>query len=99
MPPDRIENEDLLAFLGLKEREILGKLAELDGRTELEELRWLIRARASGHLKNLGDDAALPQVPEDVLSEYLHVKSLKLERDTSWSADAETQAQNRPKTK
>jgi len=54
MPPDKID-DDILSFLGLREREILGKLAEIDGRSELAELKWLIHARAFGRLKDLGD--------------------------------------------
>jgi hypothetical protein len=86
MPPDKIE-PDLLSFLGLREKEILGKLAEMDGRTELEELKWLIRSRAFGRLKDLGDDRVSPQVFEADLSEYLEVKSLRIERVDDGAGD------------
>lgn len=99
MPQDKFENENPLAFLGLKEREILGKLAEMDGRTEHEELKWLIRARAFGRLKDLGDDAAPPQISEDNLAEYLHVKSTKVERSPVESGDVSSGAPLHPKPK
>ncbi len=52
MPLDKSE----LDFLEVKERKMLEKLAEQSGRTVIEELKWLIRRRALGHLKDLGDD-------------------------------------------
>lgn len=45
-----------LNILGVKERKMLEKLAELSGRTPIAELNWLVRSRALGHLKDLGDD-------------------------------------------
>lgn len=64
MPPDK--NADL-DFLGLKEKKMLEKLAEHSGRVPIEELRWLIRRRALGHLKDLGDDRGSFRVSETEL--------------------------------
>ena len=78
---DKLE-QDLLAFLGLREREMLAKLAERDGRTDLEQLKWLIRARACGRLKDLGDERIDPQVFESDLPQIAHVKGLKIEKES-----------------
>lgn len=56
VPPDNKLYQDELAFLGLKERKMLEKIAENSGRSPIEELKSLIRRRALGHLKDLGDD-------------------------------------------
>lgn len=50
------ENQDVLNFLETKERKMLERLAAYSGRTPVEELKALIRRRALGHLKDLGDD-------------------------------------------
>lgn len=81
-PLDKLEH-DALGFLGLREREMLAKLAEREGRTELEQLKWLIRARAFGRLKDLGDDRVGSLSLENELSEIVQVKNLKLEREPS----------------
>lgn len=78
MAQDKIDT-DPLVFLGLREREMLNKLAERDGRTDVEELKWLIRARASGHLKDLGDDRSDVRLRQNDLSQFVHVESLDLE--------------------
>ena len=66
-----------LEFLGLKERKMLEKLAEFSGRTVLEELRWLIRRRALGHLKDLGDDRGSFRLYENDLR-HLSVEDAEL---------------------
>lgn len=78
MVVDRIET-DPLSFLGLREREMLRKLSERDGRSELEQLKWLIRARALGQLKDLGDDRSEVRLRQNDLSQFVHVESLGLE--------------------
>jgi hypothetical protein len=52
-PNDRqLEDKtDTLAFLPMRQRELLRILAEQDGRTEAKQLLWLIEARAAGALK------------------------------------------------
>lgn len=78
--------------LGWRDLEILSRLAEVDGRTKVEEMRWLIRARAFGQLKDLGDDHARPQVNESDLPEHLRVRSLDLGRLRSESGDEDDPA-------
>ena len=77
MPPD---NGDVLQFLGMNERKMLEKLANRSGRTELEELKWLIRSRAFGHLKDLGDDRGSFRVYETDLVPGIHVDSVEIRR-------------------
>lgn len=48
--------DNVFAFLGLKEDKMLDKLAEQSGYSKVEFVKWLIRRRALGHLKDLGDD-------------------------------------------
>lgn len=79
----------LLVVLGLQDTEILEKLAILDGRSLVEELRYLTRGRAFGRLKDLGDDRALPQVRIEDLSDFVPVKSLHLEQKIHGSGDAD----------
>ena len=55
-----------LAFLPIRQRELLRILAEQDGRTEIRELLWLIEARAAGKLKDIGDEKATPIVPQEL---------------------------------
>lgn len=91
MPPDKLE-ADILGFLGLREREMLSKLADRDGRTEVEELRWLIRSRAFGQLEDLGDRRSPVQLRQSDLAQYVHVESLGIassgrEFDSRYSSD------------
>jgi hypothetical protein len=52
-----LQGEDIdFNFLGSKEKKMLERLAEHSGHTMVEHLKWLIRRRALGHLKDLGDD-------------------------------------------
>lgn len=50
------DDDKELSFLGVKELKMLKALAEHSGRTPKEEVKNLIRRRALGHLKDLGDD-------------------------------------------
>ncbi len=77
MPPDKPFTQAELDFLGLKERKLLEKLSESSGRTPIEELKWLIRRRALGHLKDLGDDRGSFRVSENELR-TLHADSVEL---------------------
>lgn len=85
MPLDKLD--DHLSWLSLKDREILEKLAELNLRTPEDEIRSLIRGRAFGRYKDLGDDRVNPQVYEADLSEFLIVKSLRVEKVVERSRD------------
>lgn len=98
MPPDRLD-EDLLSFLPLRESEALQRLADIDGRTKLEELKWLIRARAFGRLQDLGDGRVDPQVFESDLSEYLQVKGLHLKREPGPSVSTDPPIHSPPRSK
>lgn len=91
VPPDKLES-DILAFIGLREREMLSKMAERDGRTEIEELKWLIRSRALGQLEDLGDRRSPVQLRQSDLSQYVQVESLGIESlgrgsDNRYSSD------------
>lgn len=80
MSPTDNFNDSVLEFLGLRDRAILKKLAEVELRSEVDELLWLIRARASGRLKDLGDDRFMPQVDEADLPEVIRPRAVRLER-------------------
>ena len=56
----------LLDGLPVRQRELLRILAEQDGRTELRELIWLIEARSTGRLKDVGDEKTTPIVPPEL---------------------------------
>lgn len=63
MPTDKEFDGRELDFLGLRERKLLEQLASDSGRTVFAELKWLIRRRALGHLKDLGDDRGSFRLP------------------------------------
>lgn len=58
---------------------MLKVLAKRDGRTEVEELKWLIRSRALGYLKDLGDDRSEVRLRQNDLSQFVSVASLEIE--------------------
>lgn len=59
------DNEISLDFLGEEVTKWLYKLAKLNGRTPVEELKDLVRRRVFGHLKDLGDDRGSFRLYED----------------------------------
>lgn len=75
-----MQDNDVLNLLG-QEYEILKRLAAKDGRTELEELRFLIRARASGRYVDHGDYPISPVIHPDEIPQVLRVQGMKLEID------------------
>lgn len=58
-------DKDELAFFPLKERRMLEGLAEEAGSTPFQYLIRLVRRRALGHLKDLGDDRGSFRLYED----------------------------------
>lgn len=77
MPPDKLEHDDL-AFFSLQEREWIDKMAAINGRTPVEEVRSLIRLRACGHMKYLGDDRGSFRVCEDGYLDGAHAESVEI---------------------
>ena len=56
MSPDNKIETNPLGFLSLLEQEMVEKMCQVSGLTPVEQVRQLIRRRAFGHLKDLGDD-------------------------------------------
>jgi hypothetical protein len=58
---------DPLEFLSPKLRELLRRLARRDRRSEIEEIAYLIEARAYGQHRDTGDERVNPPIPLDGL--------------------------------
>jgi len=93
---DKLE-PDPFPFLGLAEKEILKRLALLDGLSEGEELNLLIRARARsfGSLKDLLDERHAKLSQRDVLV----VESLTLRKESGEVVGTGEKAPDRPPRK
>lgn len=98
MAGDKTEEEQL-SFLGLRDREMLKRLAEGECRTLIDQISWMIRARFYGHCKDLGDDRVVPRLVQRELPEIVHVKSLKLREESYESDDSDLPPPEHPKTK
>lgn len=90
---------DQLAFLGLEISEMVTLLAKRDGRTPIEEVKYLIMARFSGQHKDLGDDRSPVRLHQSDLSQILRVASLDIEpsRDESDNGRSPNRGPVRPK--
>lgn len=60
---------------------MLRKLAAIDDRDMVGELKWLIKSRAMGRLKDLGDERITPLVHEADLPHVIHAQRVTLERE------------------
>lgn len=78
---------EILFFLDEEDRIRLQAIAKLDDREELAELRWLIRARSRGQLKDLGDERISPLIDEASLPREVHVRTATLEGGPHGSGD------------
>lgn len=72
----------LLTSLPLKAQEILALTAELDRRSELEQLLWLIENYGSGRLKDMGETPVTPRIllganPRNEDSEFVRVRAFR----------------------
>jgi len=79
MVQDNIDDIDPISFLGLADKEILKRLALLDGVSEEEEISLLIRsrARAFSRLKALLPDARPSQPPQEIF----HARKIHIRED------------------
>jgi len=54
--------QDMLLLFGEKEGQMLTQLAQAEGRSVIEQMRFMIRARWTGRYKDLGDDRIDPRL-------------------------------------
>lgn len=77
--PDR-PNETAITLLGARHLQMLEVLAKREGRTPIEQLKWMILSRWVGRYKDLGDDRVDLRRREDEMTEVeVEVESLRLE--------------------
>lgn len=73
---------DPLSFLDVRDRTMLHRMALANGRTDVEELRQLIRRRACGAHYDLGDGRIKALVSEEDLPKTVEGHFVKAELET-----------------
>jgi hypothetical protein len=78
---------DPLDFLPAHLREQLRRVAEIEERDEIHEIRWLVKAYVSGRLRDYGDAPASVRIP---LSPPVHYPNEIRVRKVDFQGDSQT---------
>jgi len=79
MTQNEKQAEEILRLLPIRTREILRLLSRHGCRSEVQQLIWMVEARAAGRLRDMGDAEVTRLIPLDQIPEIHHAEKLQVQ--------------------